>query len=59
MESKSILEMRAIKKELSDMTDKERMKTRKESRALFEKMSAKPVVYVENTSSARKMAKCS
>ena len=54
MESKAMLEIRAIKKELSEMSESEREKVRKESRALFEKMSKKPVIYVENTSSPRK-----
>ena len=57
MESQSMLEIRAIKNELSNMSDKERMEVRKESRALFEKMSKRPITYVQNTSSEQLCAK--
>ena len=57
MASETMKEIWAIKERCSKMTDAEREIAEKNACAWFEKMSKKPVVYVENTSSPRKNAK--
>ena len=57
MESKAMTEVREIKDKISKMSDKQLLRAEQEAREWFDKAAAKPVVYVENTSSPQKKTK--